>query len=101
MVFQGLNKQQATEQWQSFNDWINSNASDYKWEEPLNIIALPAQRLWDAAFLKKYAPQLVAADDRPGAAEGNISWAGDSQEAGQFLHAYRSAWLPVSLIEKS
>jgi hypothetical protein len=32
--------------------------------------------------------------------EGNFVWAGDRGEAGQFLHGYRSAWLPASLLEK-
>ena len=27
-------------------------------------------------------------------------WAGNREEAGQFLHAYRSAWLPARLLEK-
>jgi hypothetical protein len=41
----------------------------------------------------------VVADDRPGAPEGNVLWAGDAGQAGQFLHGYQSAWLPAALLE--
>src|SRR3712207_8908574 len=54
--------------------------------------ALPAQRLWDAAWLRRNAPGVMVADDRPGAPEGNLSWAGDADQVGWFLHGYESAW---------
>jgi len=38
------------------------------------------------------------ADDRPGAPEGNVAWAGDIGQAGQYLHGYQSLWLPASLL---
>ena len=44
-------------------------------------------------------PGIVVADDRPGAPEGNILWAGDQGEAGWTIYAYQSAWLPASLLE--
>ena len=43
-------------------------------------------------------PGIVIADDRPGAPAGNVFWAGNSAEAGQFLHGYQSVWLPASLL---
>ena len=62
------------------------------------ILAAPARRFWDPAFLKKL-PGLVLADDRPGAPEANVFWAGNLGEAGQVLHGYQSAWLPASLLQ--
>ena len=50
-------------------------------------------------FLKKL-PGIVLADDRPGAPEANVFWAGNLEEAGQVLHGYQSAWLPASLLQK-
>ncbi len=44
-------------------------------------------------------PGLVVADDRPGAPAGNVFWAANQGEVGQFLHGYRSAWLPAALLE--
>jgi FAD/FMN-containing dehydrogenase len=60
---------------------------------------LPARHLWDAGFLKQHAPHLIIADDRPRASERDFVWAADRGEAGQFLHGYRSMWLPASLLQ--
>jgi FAD/FMN-containing dehydrogenase len=55
---------------------------------------------WNATFLKTLAPGAVVADDRPNAPAGNFYWAGDRGQVGQVLYAYRSAWLPVSLLQE-
>jgi FAD/FMN-containing dehydrogenase len=61
------------------------------------VVAVPARKFWDAAFLRQI-PGVVVADDRPGAPEGNIVWAGDAGQAGQVLQGYQSAWLPAALL---
>lgn len=66
---------------------------------PLTIIEIPAKHLWDTAFLRQYAPALIATDERPQAPAENIYWASNKQEAGQFLYGYHSAWLPTTLLE--
>ena len=38
-------------------------------------------------------------DDRADSPLHHVYWAGDRSEAGQFLHGYKSAWLPASLLE--
>jgi hypothetical protein len=98
MVFQGLNQQQAQETWKPFLDWVASKSQDYTWDPPLTTIAIPARHFWDPDFMKKNYPQFVRMDDRPAAPDGNVFWAGNLGEAGQVLHGYRSAWLPVSLL---
>ena len=35
----------------------------------------------------------------PAPRESNFYWAGDGGQVGQVLYAYRSAWLPVSLLQ--
>lgn len=100
MVFQGLSQGDAEETWRPLREWVTGAPKDYAWESPLTVVALPARNFWDPAFLRKHAPQFIVADDRPGAPEGNILWAGDREQAGMFLHGYRSAWLPVSLLRK-
>lgn len=99
MLFQGLSQSQAEEVWRPFLDWVAKAPQDFAWEAPATIVSLPARRLWDPAFLKQNRPDLIVADDRPGAPEGNFIWAGDQGEVGQFMHGYRSAWLPASLLE--
>lgn len=99
MVFQGLNQQQAKQVWQPFLSWVAGKTEDYAFEEPVEIVAIPAKHFWDPEFLRKNFPQFIDVDDRPGAPAGNIFWAGNRGEAGQFLHGYRSVWLPSSLME--
>ena len=93
MVFQGLTGQAAEEVWRPFRDWVGRAPGDFTWEAPLQIAALPARHLWDAAFLRQHAPRLIVADDRPRASERDFIWVGDRGEAGQILHGYR---LPVA-----
>jgi FAD/FMN-containing dehydrogenase len=98
MVFQGLTGRQAEEVWRPLQDWVAGAPKDFAWKTPLSTLAAPARRLWDPKFLKLFGRGLVVDDDRPGAPEGNVFWIGDQDEAGQFLHGYRSAWLPASLL---
>jgi FAD/FMN-containing dehydrogenase len=98
MVFQGLTGRQAGEVWRPLQDWVAAAPQDFAWKTPLGTLAAPARRLWDAKFLRVFGRGLVVADDRPGAPEGNVFWAGDQDQVGQFLHGYRSAWLPASLL---
>jgi FAD/FMN-containing dehydrogenase len=99
MVFQGLDQQQANTVWRSFFDWLAGYPEDFSILEPPKILAAPAQHFWDPGFLKGI-PGIVLADDRPGAPESNVFWAGNLAEAGQVLHGYQSAWLPASLLQK-
>jgi FAD/FMN-containing dehydrogenase len=99
MLFHGLTREAATSAWQEFQDWIKDHASDYSIEQPLTFVIMPAKDIWSPAFLKKFAPDFVATDNRTGASEDNIFWKGNQGEAGQFLYAYHSAWLPESLLE--
>jgi hypothetical protein len=48
----------------------------------------------------QHVPGAMMADDRPGAAADNVFWDTNQAEAGQFLHGYESAWLPVSLLKQ-
>ena len=66
----------------------------------IRFLVLPARHMWDAEFFAKNAPGVMVTDDRPGAARDRVLWSGNVDEAGQFLHAYRSAWLPASLLRE-
>src|SRR5262249_35223405 len=54
---------------------------------------------WNPAALANL-PGLVMRDSREGAPPGNVYYATNAGEAGQVLHAYRSLWLPASLLEQ-
>jgi FAD/FMN-containing dehydrogenase len=98
MVFQGLPAAEAERIWQPFLTWVEGAPRDFAIITPPQVLALPARRMWDAAWLRQNAPGLTVADDRPGAPSGNFLWAGDAGQAGQFLHGYASAWLPAALL---
>jgi len=98
MMFQGLTREQATAVWQPWFDAIAGDAQRFRTVSAPSIVAVPARRLWDAGFLRQ-VPGVVVADDRSGAPEGNVFWAGDQGQVGQVLHAYQSAWLPASLLQ--
>ncbi len=100
MVFQDLDRAQAEAAWQPFLSWIAAARRRLhlsSWRRSSS--RAPTQHLWDAAFLKQNAPQIVLSDDRPGAPEGNVFWAGNQGEAGWFLHGYESTWMPATLLE--
>jgi FAD/FMN-containing dehydrogenase len=100
MLFQGLDKKEAKKIWRPLIAWIDSMPDDYKWDDKPATAHIPAKRLWDASFLKKFAPRFIALDDRPGASKKNFYWAGNEDHAGQFLFSYHSAWLSSSLLKK-
>lgn len=99
MVFQGIDQQQAKAAWRPFFDRLTAAPEDFSLEAEPTIIALPARHFWDPEFLRQ-VDGLVLTDDRPGAPKSNVFWAGNRQEAGQVLHAYRSTWLPSAFLEE-
>ena len=98
MVFQGLDQQQAETIWRPFLDWLAGAPQDFSIVAAPWIVAVPARRFWDPAFLKE-VPGVILVDDRPGAPDTNVFWAANRDEAGQVLHGYQSAWLPASLLQ--
>jgi FAD/FMN-containing dehydrogenase len=97
MVFQGIDQDRAAAVWKPFFDWVQQQ-NDYTLVQPPLFLHVPAASLWDAAFLKQNAPQMVLSDERPGASATNVFWRGNLNEAGWFLHAYQSTWLPQGLL---
>jgi FAD/FMN-containing dehydrogenase len=100
MVFQGLTKQQATDAWAPFLASVRESPDRFVVVAPPAVIAIPARRFWDPAFLREYGAAFVVADDRPGASPRDVFWRGDQRQVGQYLYAYTSAWLPESLLSQ-
>ena len=100
MVFHGLSQEQAEAVWKPFLDWVAASPQDFTMPLPDRILAMPARHWWDPAYLRKYLPETIIPDGRPGAPEDHVWWAGNAGEAGFFLHGYESAWLPATLLMK-
>lgn len=99
MLSQGLNRKEIQETWQPFLDWLAAAPADFTFREKANITTLPARLLWNVKVLAAFHPSAIGRDDRPQAPPDNVFWASNRGEAGQFIHGYRSAWLPASLLE--
>ena len=97
MVCHGLEQAAITAVWKPLLSWMAERSTDYTMQGEPMIIAVPARRFWDPAFLRS-VPGIVIGDDRPGAPASNVFWATNLGEAGQVLHAYESMWLPQRLL---
>ncbi len=97
MVAQGLGEAQMRATWKPMLEWVRVTPGMSLAGEP-RIAAIPGRQVFDVAVQKHVG--LVYADDRPGASPDNVFWTGDQSEAGQFIHAYHSAWMPVSLLKE-
>ncbi|MCC8402490.1 FAD-binding protein [Paraburkholderia sp. MMS20-SJTN17] len=100
MVFQDLNEDQARAQWQPLIEFLSANRDDYAGAESFAVHALPARYFWDANFFRRYAPDIVDFDNRPGASTDHFWWIGDAHQVGSFWYAFNSAWLPASLLRQ-
>jgi FAD/FMN-containing dehydrogenase len=99
MVSQALDKQQAEAVWQPFLDWLSGSPQDFILTSAPIFGSISARNWWDAEFRKDNLPKTVHVDDRPGAAENHVWWAGNQNEVGIFWHGYQSVWLPASLLQ--
>ena len=97
MTAQGLSKAEIDAAWSPFFEWLKSRGDAYSMPAPPVVVAFPARNFWNPQFLKSM-PGVVLSDDRPGASPDNVFWTGNLGEAGQVLHAYKSRWLPQSLL---
>lgn len=100
MVFQGLDRRQAQEAWQPFFDAVYACSEDLTLDfSPFSIVSTSARTFWSPSLVKKLFG-FMKLDDRPGAAPENVFWPGDEAQAGQIIHGYQSAWLPVRLLQE-
>ena len=99
MVFNGLTPPEATQAWAPLIEFCKASPAEYEGQDGLRALTAPARRFWDADFLKRYAPGVIRADDRPTASASDFWWAGDSDQVGAYWHGYASAWLPSSLLK--
>ncbi|MGH9467724.1 MAG: FAD-dependent oxidoreductase, partial [Terriglobales bacterium] len=121
MVSWGLATAEAQAIWQPFLHWVTTAGKDYSMPGRTLIASFPARRMWDFAWLKAHWPELAfpdtnifvgafdsvlahleqplfGFDPRPGASPNNAWWKGDGGQAGWFLWAYESVWLPQELL---
>jgi len=100
MISQGLDTAGIRAQWKPFFDFISASPEDFAWTNGPIAFAVPAQHWWDPAFIRAHYSWAIASDTRPGAKPGDVWWAGNTGEAGEYLYEYESLWMPASLLAK-
>jgi FAD/FMN-containing dehydrogenase len=99
MVSWGLDTDQAKKIWQPFFAWLARSSGLYTIEAPPIIGSMPARNWWDVEWRKEHQHHVFVADSRSAAAPNNVWWTGDGGQAGWFIYAFESLWLPKSLLE--
>ena len=118
----GIDGAAAKRIWQPFLDWVGRAPNDYSLDGRVVLAGVPARHWWDPTWWGAHWPELAfpntnvfmgaldytlahvipqpafAFDTRPNAPAINAWWKGSTDEAGQFLWAYESLWLPKSLL---
>ncbi len=97
MVCHSLTQAEIERVWAPFIAWVNSRPESFKLAGDPLAISVPGRGFWDPDLLRK-VPGIVLQDNRPGAPSSNVFWKSNLGEAGQVIHAYKSAWLPKSLL---
>jgi len=98
LVFHDLSEARARDTFDPFLSTVVAAQADYTLVTPMKIVAVPAQRWWDPAYLSQVLSPLVAHDERQNTPAGNIWYRGDGGQAGWFIHGYESAWLPAGML---
>ncbi len=99
MLFQGIDGDTARLAWRNLAGFVTASPSEYKILQPLTVLSLPAQKMWDSSFLRQHIQSMIVSDERPDAKTGDYWWAGNTGEAGTFWHGYSSLWLPAELLQ--
>ena len=75
MVSQGMRASEIKEAWQPLQDFVDRNPDAFTMK--VNAYEVPANRLWDAAFLKEHVPEAIQRDERADQPGDRFWWAGD------------------------
>jgi hypothetical protein len=81
-----------------FLEWVRARR-EYSFVEDIRIVDVPGRNYWDAEYFRQHIPGAMIDDDRPGARPEHVLWDDDHEQVGWFIHDYKSAWLPASLLQ--
>ncbi len=123
MLGHGQSAAEVEADWQPFLDAVGQN-DDWSTDGRVTFGSVPARHFWDIDWWESHWPEIAFPraghplnallddvlvhvleqpvydrDDRPGAPAWHIYSKGDGEQAGRFLWAYESLWLPAALLE--
>jgi len=94
-----LGETDARSVWKPFTDWVAQHSDVVSGE--IFFASLPFTAMWDVDWWATNVPDFITRDDRRGQPSGLYWWASNQGEVSQYLHAYRSRWLPRAQFEGS
>ena len=99
LLFQGMTAGEAAAVFTPLYMWTRTR-SEYSVVKDLRLVDLPGRNYWDADYFRQHLPGSTIDDNRPGARPEHVLWEGDHEQVGWFIHNYKSAWLPASLLQE-
>ncbi len=96
MVFEGMTAKEAERVWQPLRDWVDLRPKSFTIKAA--FFEIPAQRVWDRAFLKQL-PGAIQEDQRPDRSADLFWWTGDGEQVSTYWYAYQSRWIPLELFD--
>jgi FAD/FMN-containing dehydrogenase len=99
MIAVDLTEAEARGTWRPFLGWVAADPGAFS--SDVSVFVIPFGSMWDAVAWDDVLPGMVCHDDRPGQPPGRFWWAGNQTEVSQYLHAYKSRWLPGRLFKES
>ncbi len=96
LTFKDLSDTQAKYTFSPLRNWLNKNKGAYILDE--SITTLPANKMWDEAFLLKTMPSLIIVNKDAGN-NNQFWWTPNSREVSNYWYTYQSWWLPIHFFE--
>ena len=97
MSFLGMTGEQAEKVWQPLRAWVDQYPDRFTMKT--QVLALPANRMWDRAFIQKHAPAAIRLDDRATVADQFYWWSNNQEEVSTYWYTYQSRWIPRTSFE--
>lgn len=85
--------------WEPLTAWVGQHSDAVSGE--IFFASLPFTAMWDVDWWATNVPDFISRDERPSQPSRLYWWASNQGEVSQYLHAYRSRWLPRAQFEGS
>jgi FAD/FMN-containing dehydrogenase len=97
MSFLGMSGEQAEKVWQPLRAWVDQHRDRFTMKT--RFLAIPADRMWDRAFIEKNVREAIRPDDRPHVRDQLYWWANNQEEVSMYWYTYQSRWIPLDRFE--
>jgi FAD/FMN-containing dehydrogenase len=99
MLSQGLSEGEMRAAWRPLLDWVADPSHGVTAATPFTATPIPGRAYWDLRRRADLGLKDVIFDPRPSAPAWRGWWKRDAAQAGVYLHAFDSVWLPRRLLD--